>query len=84
MTDREQLFQELEQASDELIIETLNFVRSTKANLETINAAIAQSQQSLPQTPEDKIQQLKDWIAALPKNDTPLPEEALHRDSMYD
>ncbi|MBD1824177.1 hypothetical protein H6F51_17030 [Cyanobacteria bacterium FACHB-DQ100] len=80
MTNREQLLQELEQAPDELIIETLNFVRSKLK--QSAPQSIVEPQQ--PRSPEEQIQQLKEWIATLPKNDTPLPEEALHRDSMYD
>ncbi|KAM3099973.1 hypothetical protein ACKFKG_01920 [Phormidesmis sp. 146-35] len=94
MTDREQLLQELEQAPDELIAETLNFLRSKakQTSSELSNSAIRAERnsegtaESQPpsQSSEERIKQLKEWIANLPKNDAPLPEEALHRDSMYD
>jgi hypothetical protein len=81
MTDREQLLQELEQANDELIAETLNFVRAKTK--QSTSKSISEPRQQ-PRSAEERIQQLKEWLATFPKNDTPLPEEALHRDSMYD
>lgn len=89
MNNREQLLQELEQASDELITETLNFVRSTKAKqiplpegITPIN--VAELQKQIPKTPEERSRRFREWVASLPQNSLPLPEEALHRDTMYD
>ena len=84
MTDREQLLQELQQAPDELIAETLNFVRSKFTQSPTSSHSSISHPQPQPRSPEEQIQHLKEWMAMLPKNDTPLPEEALHRDSIYD
>jgi hypothetical protein len=86
MTDREQLLQEIQQAPDDLIAETLKFLRSKarQSASDSSQSAIAELQSQLPQTPEERVKRLREWVASLPKNDTPLPEEALHRDSMYD
>ncbi|MBW4539358.1 MAG: hypothetical protein KME43_09440 [Myxacorys chilensis ATA2-1-KO14] len=89
MTDREQLLQEIEQAPDELIAETLNFLRSTKAKQPVSKfdkAAIdtAELQKQIPKTPKERAQRFREWVASLPKTASPLPEEALHRDTMYD
>lgn len=89
MTDREQLLQELEQASDELIIETLNFVRSAKAKHIHLPQGItridvAEQQKQIPKTPEERSRRWREWLADLSKDSPPLPEEAMHRDSMYD
>lgn len=89
MTDREQLLQELEQAPDELIAETLNFVRSTKAKHNPLprgiaSTDIAELQQQIPKTPEERSRRLREWVASLPQNSPGLPEEAMHRDTMYD
>lgn len=89
MTDREQLLQELEHAPDELIAATLNFVRSTKSKPIKLPQGIApidvaELQKQIPKTPEERVQRLREWVASLPKTNTPLPEEALHRDTMYD
>ncbi|KAM3101586.1 hypothetical protein ACKFKF_07535 [Phormidesmis sp. 146-12] len=89
MTDREQLLQELEQAPDELIAETLNFLRSAKAKqtnfppgITPIN--IAELQKQIPKTPEERSRRLREWVASLPQDSPGLPEEAMHRDTMYD
>lgn len=89
MTDREQLLQELEQAPDEIIAETLNFVRSAKAKHIQLPQGItpidiAELQKQIPKTPEERSRRLREWVASLPQNSQPLPEEALHRDTMYD
>ncbi len=52
MTDREQLLQELEQAPDELITATLNFVRSKTQ--QSASRAIAEPQQQI-RSPEERI-----------------------------
>lgn len=89
MTDREQLLQELEHASDELIIATLNFVRSTKAKPINLPEGItpidvAELQKQIPKTPEERSRRWREWVASLPQNSRGLPEEAMHRDTMYD
>lgn len=83
MTDREQLLQEIAQAPDELITETLNFLRSAKADISS-RSTKAELQKQIPKTPEERAQRFREWVASLPKNTSSLPEEALHRDTMYD
>ncbi|GAP94665.1 hypothetical protein [Leptolyngbya sp. NIES-2104] len=89
MNDREQLLQELEQAPDELIVEILNFVRSTKAQQTELPSNItpidvAELQKQIPTTPEARSRRLREWVASLPQDSPGLPDEAMHRDTMYD
>jgi hypothetical protein len=34
-------------------------------------------------TPTERKQRFLDWVATIPQSNTILPDEALHRDSMY-
>ena len=35
-------------------------------------------------TPQEKAERWREFVVSLPKNSANLPEEALHRDTMYD
>ena len=98
MSERERLLQELEQASDELIIKTLNFVRLAQSATPQETAKnksiklpegiapidVAELQKQIPQTSEERSRRWREWLAAQPGDHPALPEEAMHRDTMYD
>ncbi|MBW4524035.1 MAG: hypothetical protein KME18_02395 [Phormidium tanganyikae FI6-MK23] len=65
MTDREQLLQDLEQAPDELIAATLNFIRSAKKKSVKLPPGIAsidvaELQKQIPKTPEERSRRFRE------------------------
>ncbi len=62
--------------------EVLDFTKFLRQNTKPVNSVKETNTAQL--TSQEKSQRWRFFIAGLPKNSANLPDEALHRDTMYD
>ena len=62
--------------------EVLDFTEFLRQNTKSVSPE--KTTKTTPLTPQEKAERWRFFVASLPKNSANLPDEALHRDTMYD